>query len=232
MKVLQVLIRGITASFRIPFALAGVQVSSPVPTYGNLLGFLSCCVGKNISPQDTRIGFEFTAEEKSTDLERFVRWDYNPKSPGQPKLNISGPGIRKREFLINPILRIYVSNLKLKEFFMHPRGVLTLGRSQDISWIEDIQEVELEPVDHGKVGGTLIPLKYCIENPIPGLMIRIPEYMVYDEDARLRESRNNEIFIATNIQNGIRTAVKLKKNLFKLSPFNSNEDVIYMHDWL
>jgi CRISPR-associated protein Cas5t len=232
MKALQVLIRGLTASFRIPFAIAGVQATSPVPTYSNLLGLLSCCAGKNITPQHTRIGFEFTAEEKAVDLERFIRWDYNPKSPGLPKLNIEGPGIRKREFLINPFLKLYLSNLDLKECLISPKGIPTLGRSQDIVWIENVQELELEPIQQGKVGGTLIPLKLCADKMISGLIIRLPEYVTYNETVRLRESKNSETFIATNTTQGIRTLVELKECLFYSKAFESEEDVIYLHEWL
>jgi len=230
MKALQVVIRGFTASYRIPFAIAGVQVCSPVPSYGNLLGLISCCAGRRISTNETRIGFEFSSSSKSSDLERIVRWDYNIKKLGMPRLNDKGPGVRQREYLIDPLLVLYLSNLEFEDAFLHPKGIPTLGRSQDLACIELEREVELIPVKKGTVGGTLIPLRACPEDIIPGLMFRVPECMQYNETTLLREALNNEVFIATAAAPGVRTEIELSSNLFAVSDGNQGE-CIYIHEW-
>ncbi|MEX2757095.1 MAG: CRISPR-associated protein Cas5 [Candidatus Sigynarchaeota archaeon] len=232
MKALQVCARGFTASFRIPFAIAGVQVTCPVPTYGTLLGFISCCAGRLITPKDTRIGFEFTSSCKAQDLERIIRWDYNPKTPGMAKLNDKGPGIRQREFLVEPQITLFVSNLSLKESFLHPRGIPVLGRSQDLVRIDSVEEIELIPVKKGSVGGTLLPFRVFKDKDIPGLVFKVPEYMEYDSSIRLREPRKNEMFIATSTDGRSRTEIQHDTNLFKYPNSMDPTACIYLHDWL
>lgn len=228
MKALQVFARGFTASYRIPFSIAGVQVCSPVPSYGNLLGLISCCAGRLVSPEDTRIGFEFSSASKSSDLERVIRWEH--KKLGKPKLLGKGPGIRLREYLIDPVLKLYLSNLELKEAFLHPKGIPTLGRSQDLASIESVKEVDLVPVTKGTVGGTLLPLRVCPGEPIPGLMFRMPERMQYDQDTRMRDATYNEVFIATAATHGMRTEIELETDLFS-TPDCALDECIYLHEW-
>jgi CRISPR-associated protein Cas5t len=231
MKVLKVRFQGLTASFRIPFAIAGVQLSLPVPSYGTILGLISSCAGRNVLPNETRIGFEFTSDAKALDLERFVRWNYNPKSPGKPKLNDDGPAVRQREFLIHPVLDLYVSNLKLKDAFSVPVGIPTLGRSQDVAWISEIKEVELTAVKKGKIGGTLIPSSKFNGNATNGFLVRLPEYLIADENVRLRNPKNNEMFIMTSNEPGIRTNIALDADLYHPSDASDPEDCIYLHQW-
>ena len=230
MKVLRIQMKALTASFRIPFSYVGVQLSLPVPSYSNLLGLISCCMGRNITPKETRIGFEFSVAGKNLDLERIVRWDYNPKKPGRAKLNVKGPTIRTREYLLYPILILYLTNLRFKKGFLRPNGIPTFGRSQDLAWIEDIREVEIIPTNSGFIGGTLIPFKYCQDRPIDGFLIRLPEYYDYDENL-LRVAKNSELFIATNNEYGRLTEVNLGSNLFFINS-EEKKKCIYLHEWL
>jgi len=231
MKALQVVARGFTASYRIPFAIAGVQVCSPVPSYGNLLGFVSCCAGRLVTPKDTRIGFEFSSTSKSNDLERIIRWDYNIKNPGLAKLNDKGPGVRQREFLLDPVLVLYLTNLGFKEAFLHPKGIPTFGRSQDLACIESVIEIDLLPVKKGAVGGTLIPLRVCPKETVPGLMFRVPECMRYDEKTMLRDPVHNEVFIATNTIPGVRTEIELDNGLYAVQGQEQEHVCVYLHEW-
>lgn len=232
MKALQVRARGFTASFRLPFAIAGVQVTCPVPTYGTLLGLISCCAGRQVTPADTRIGFEFTSSCKAQDLERIVRWDYNTKAPGMPKLNDKGPGIRQREFLVDPTITLLLSNLELEAAFLHPKGIPSLGRSQDLIRIESVDVIDLVPVKEGLIGGTLLPLRAFKDAGIPGLLFRVPEFMEYDAGIRLREPRNNDVFIATSTDPASRTRVSHEANLVKHPVSDTPGACMYFHDWL
>ena len=232
MKVLRICIRGLTASFRIPFAITGVQLSLPVPPYSAILGMISSCAGKNITEKDTQIGFEFTAESKAFDLERFIRWKYNTKRPGTPILNPDGPSVRQREFLINPTLILYLTNLQLINAFQHPKGIITLGRSQDLAWIESIDEIELIITQEGVIGGTLIPFDLCKSSGINGLLIRIPEIIEYDEKNLQRHPKNNTMFLATNTEKTKRSKIKLSNDLYTSKAFSPPQHCIYLHQWM
>ncbi len=220
--------KGFTASFRLPFAISGVQLSLPVPSYPNILGIISCCMGKNIRPKDTSIGFEFEYESKGQDIERFVRWDYNL---GKPILKSKGPAIRKREFLINPSLILYIPNLDLLEDFRFPQGIPTLGRSQDLAWIDNIDQIEITPIESGKIGGTLIPSSKLNGTLINGFIFRLPEYIEYDEERYIRSPKNHQSFIATNSISKIQTDIKLKTGLFTSKSFEDKDKCIYLHEW-
>lgn len=229
MKCLKITFKAFTASFRLPFAYTGVQLSIPVPAYSNMLGLISCCAGRKIEPEETKIGFEFSYKEKCKDIERFIRWDYNPKYPGRAKLNTKGPAIREREFLLYPQLSIYLTNLNLMKYFKKPRGIPCLGRSQDVSWIEEVELVDLSAINEGFVKGTLIPFYLCSKDPIEGLLVRLPEYMIYNEETRLRRPKNNILFIATKSKMDCSTRISIKNGLFASE---SNENAIYIHDWI
>ncbi len=215
-----------------PFAITGVQLSLPVPSYSVILGMISSCMGKNITVKDTQIGFEFTAESKALDLERFIRWDYNAKRPGIPILNSAGPGVRQREFLINPALTLFLTNLQLKDAFQHPKGIITLGRSQDLAWIESIDEIELIKTQEGDIGGTLIPFELCKNSGINGLLIRISETIEYDEINLQRHPKNNILFLSTNTETTKRSKIKLTNDLYTSKAFSPPQHCIYLHQWI
>lgn len=228
MKVLRVQFNGFSASFRIPFAITGVQVSLPLPSYPNILGIISCCAGRNIETDDTLIGFEFEYQSKALDMERFNRWDFNL---GKPKPQSKGPAVRKREFLINPSLTLYLSNLDFSNCFRFPNGIPTLGRSQDLAWIECIDQIELKPTQSGKIGGTLIPSNKFNQKLINGFIIRLPEYMEYDEEKRLRYPKNLQTFLATNSLKNVSTDIELDSGLYSSKDFKESQRCIYLHDW-
>jgi CRISPR-associated protein Cas5t len=232
MKVLRICFRGRTGSFRIPFSISGVQLTTPVPSYSNLVGLISCCVGDMMKKETTQIGFEFSYEAKALDLERFIRWDFNAKSIGKPILNSAGPGVRQREYLINPQLNLYLTNTSLKSFFITPKGIPTLGRSQDLVCIECVEEIEIEPVKEGNIGGTLIPYDIFGDNIVNGFLLRLPEYIEYNEQDRKRIPINNVMFLATNSIKNKKTHIKLNENLYGSKSFANKDDCVYIHKWI
>jgi len=221
--------RALTASFRVPFAYTGVQLSLPMPSYCNILGLISCIAGRNILPNETKIGFEFSAEGRCWDLERFIRWSYES---GKAKINPKGPAVRKREFLINPQLTLYITNRKLKDAFLNPIGIPTFGRSQDMAVIEKIDEISVSPVKEGKIGGTFIPLSIFQSIPQQGILIRIPEYATYDLTTRVRKMNNSRIFVATNTLPNHYTKVTLPYGLYNLPDPKFQDHCIYIHEWI
>jgi len=59
-KFVHATVRGLTSTFRILLIVSGKSLCAPVPFYSAILGFLGCCAGRNISPRELRIGFEYS----------------------------------------------------------------------------------------------------------------------------------------------------------------------------
>lgn len=172
-KLLYIHIRGWTATFRLPLLYSGTGLTSPVPPYSTLIGMIGCMAARDLSPQDVgRIGYIFRSESKAIDLETTKRLSMNEKGELVPNIR-KGDGIAKREFHINPDLHLYLENLELRQFFEEPQNIPTLGRSQDICWIESIKEAQSEPKEEGSVRGTLVPFP---TNGATGLILLLPDW--------------------------------------------------------
>lgn len=172
-KLLHVHIRGWTATFRMPLLYSGTGLTSPVPPYSTLIGMIGCMAGRDLLPQDVgRIGYIFQSESKAIDLETTKRLSMNEKGELGPNIR-KGDGIAMREFHVNPNLHLYLENLELRQFFEEPQNIPTLGRSQDICWIESFKEVQSEPKEDGSVRGTLVPFP---TNGASGLILLLPDW--------------------------------------------------------
>jgi len=225
MKILRVHLTAFTASFRMPFSYTGVQVTIPVPSYSNLLGLLGCAIGDLVDTTISNIGFNFYSEGKSTDLERIIRWD--SIDPMKPRLNPKGPAIRRREFLLNPSLFLYLTNLELQDNFLFPKGIITLGRSQDVARIEDVGIFDVVQVNEGSVGGTLIPVTDD-DHITEGMFLRLPECIEYDQEKRTRKFSDSRLFVATDPFNSGINHLRKEVGLYKLQ---DTDEVFYLHEW-
>lgn len=218
MKALHITFEAFTATFKIPFINTGTVIASPVPSYSNIVGLISCCIGRYINKDETLIGFTYVFKGKGRDIETTTRLMLDSK--GILKKNPE-KGIVIREFHVNPKLDIYLSNIELKQYFEKPSGVPTLGRSQDIAWITKIEEIELEKVDDGKIRPTLIPFP-C--EYIGGRVIRYCDYFINDKIGYLREPEKMILYqVVPESEEGI--YIK-RKNLYRINNLN---EVIYMH---
>jgi CRISPR-associated protein Cas5t len=171
MKLLRVRIRGWTATFRLPLLYTGTGLSAPVPPYSTLLGLIGSLAGREIQPEETRIGYEFRSEGMALDLERTQRLMMNIKTRQlrpQPER-----GIAKRQFHVRPQLDLYLDNVEFRTVFELPQNPPCLGRSQDVAWITAVDIVNAEPVVEGIVRGTLIPFP---EPNAGGMILRLPDY--------------------------------------------------------
>ena len=154
-RLLHVCIRGWTATFRLPLLYSGTGLSSPVPPYSTLLGMMGRIAGRELAPDVTRIGYVFKSESSAIDLETTKRFSTTDKGQLVPN-TAKGDGIAKRQFLVNPKLDLYLDNLSLRPIFEHPANIPTLGRSQDLCWVESIAEMDAEPITSGIIRGSLI----------------------------------------------------------------------------
>ena len=226
-KALHVRLEGLTASFRHPLVISGTQVSTPMPAYSNLLGMVSACAGRIVTPPETRIGFEFHCASHSVELERTVRWQIDKQ--GRLRPHSKGQGISYRQVYWWPRLDLYVTNLDLRTAFERPAATPCFGRSQDIAWIKWIREVDLHPVKNGAVGPTLIPYP---QEGIPGLPVRLPEWF---ENTIVGQPRRPGPFghylaMPPTVKD-LRFQIE-REDLFHPSDSERDDDAIYLHRWL
>ena len=79
----------------------------------------------------------------------------------------------------------------------------------------------------------MIPVKKMGSNIGNGFLFRVPEYMIYDEQTRLRKPVNNEMFLMTSTKKDQRTKISLENDLYLLPSQMQNEDhCVYLHQWI
>jgi CRISPR-associated protein Cas5t len=93
---------GFTASFKYTWSITGTQVSLPCPSYSTILGLISACADKQISHNDTRIGFEFRHSSTDLEIERTDRLAIDDKD--NLRQHREGQGILKRQVHFRPQL--------------------------------------------------------------------------------------------------------------------------------
>lgn len=222
-KLLYVHIRGWTATFRMPLLYSGTGLTSPVPPYSTLIGMIGCMAGRDLMPQDVLgIGYIFQSESKTIDLETTKRLSMNEKGELGPNTR-KGDGIAKREFHVNPDLHLYLENLELRHIFEEPLNIPTLGRSQDVCWIESMKEVFCEPKEEGSVRGTLVPFP---TNGATGLILLLPDWFDNTVYGYTRSIGRLGRYQAVKYDS---PTAKIKvKNLFAVE---GQDSCIYLHDF-
>lgn len=218
MKLLHVKIVGWTATFRLPLLYSGTGLTSPVPPYSTLLGFIGNLAAREIKPDETRIGYIFQSSGLAIDMETTQRL----KLVGN-NLRPQEKGIVKRQFHLNPILDLYFDNLDFKRIFEQPKNTPSLGRSQDLVWIEIVEEVEAESIEKGKVGGTLIPFP---QSEASGQILNLPNYFINNERGYTRRIGKSSKFVAIKYESP--STIK-RDSLFAVE---NSETAVYLHSIL
>lgn len=218
MKLLHICLEGWTATFRLPLIYSGTALSAPVPPYSTLLGLIGNLAGRAIAPDETRIGYTFRSAGTSYDLETTRRLELDKQ--GRLKAQ-RVPGIAKRQFHVRPTLDLYLDNLELRSAFDFPANAPCLGRSQDVAWITDVKEIEVEPRSEGTVRGTLIPFPQAGAS---GQILNLPDYFVNDQRGYTRQTGRTTKFLAVRYEN---PAHIKRADLFKPSA-TSGDEVIYL----
>lgn len=150
---------GPIASFRYPYLTIGNQLSYPLPPLSTLYGLLCAAYGKPFPPEQLAVGYLFHAEpHSSSDLEKLwfiVLEEKKSKDPSAPKeyrIKEFKSNVLRRELRVSCTLELFLQpkdpeDLPLwKEVLRRPYFWLSLGRSQEILSIEEVQEVEAEPL--------------------------------------------------------------------------------------
>jgi CRISPR-associated protein Cas5t len=164
----------------------------PLPPYSSIFGMMSACAGRDIRPDGKlKIGFEFVSDSRDTiDLEKTDRLKTDPK--GRLRHNPE-QGIVKRQFHFNPRLDLYITDINLKVIFDSPVTPPRFGRSQDLAWIANVKEINLEPVDHGQVHAALVPYN---GEPLGQVLPPLVDYYINDEERFTRTPARMSRYIA------------------------------------
>jgi CRISPR-associated protein Cas5t len=186
---------------------------------------LSAVAGRIISPSETRIGFEFHCSSRDIEIEKTDRLSL---SKGVLSPHREGQGVLKRYVYFRPELDLYVTNMELEQAFRSPVSTPSLGRSQDIAWIKNVEKVELIETSSGKIGPTLIPE---IKMNIPSLLVRCPEWFENEVEGRTRIAGPFGFYQGLMPTTRDRFLVSMS-NLYHPSNMKEPCDAIYLHKWL
>lgn len=199
MKVLKVIIKGITASFRYPLFISGYQPTLSVPPLSTVLGLLSAAAGKVIDQVDFGLAYNFTYEARAVDLETAYEIGDNLSFKSN---------VWRREFLFHPELTLYVTDLELRPIFEKPVFQLLLGRSQDLAQVAKIEEIELMqtskailkgcivPADTPGAIGPLVSLPVMFDSHFPRKRLKADKFIIVDRECQIEYERNLYIDLA------------------------------------
>jgi CRISPR-associated protein Cas5t len=181
MKLLHIHLTGWSATFRLPLIYSGTGLTSPVPPYSTILGLIGSLAGREIAPDETRIGYVFRSSGTSYDLETTRRLELQKN--GRLKAQ-TVTGIGKRQFHTRPSLDLYLDNLSFRAWFDYPANPPCLGRSQDLAWITKVEELAAESRTEGIVRGTLLPFPQA---GATGVILPLPDYLINNQQGFTRE---------------------------------------------
>lgn len=208
MKCLKIKMTGDTASFRYPYYLVGTQPTYETPPPATIYGLTCAAVGEMIDRESFEFGYTFQYEKKFLDLEhthiiKQATGYFNTLEGRFPK-NVEGKvNPYYREILFKPTLTLYLSSLDLEEYFWEPRFPLSFGRSQDLLYIESIENIDLEKNNIAYLENTLLPWEYRPYTP-KGISLRMPKYIDYELDRKA--TFENYIYLKSKVYDGLNPA--------------------------
>lgn len=218
-------LEGLTASFRHPLLISGTQASLPVPAYTNVLGMISACAGRVVSPQEVRVGFEYRYRGQGLDLQTTRRWTLER---GRLKAHRKGPGLLRRQFHIGPRLDLYVVPAGMRSVFESPVATPRFGRSEDMAWIVFVRLVSLVPVQRGAIGATLVARDAVRTH---GLPLTLAEWFEAGPFGQPRRVGAMGRFISLPpTADGLRFDAE-GSELFHPSDAEGPDDAVYLHAW-
>jgi len=224
---IHVRMEGFTAFFKHPLTITGTQITLPCPPYSTILGLISACAGRVVSHRETRIGYEFWCKSTGTEIERTDRMAMDRK--GNLRYHREGQGILTRYVHFSPILELYFTNPDLESNFKNPANAPCLGRSQDLFWIAKVERVDLNHLEEGNLGPTLLSID-SVKSAIPSLIVRCPEWLSNDVKGFTRILGPVGFYQA--ILPTVESKINVKMhNLYHPSNLNNPDDVIYLHQW-
>lgn len=216
---LEVQFSGWTATPRLPFILSGNAICMPTPSYSMLLGMIGCCLGRIVEANEVDIGFHYAFDTSNNDLETRNRLVYKSNL----KTHSKGKDVYPREFHINPVLTVWLSRTDWLDYFKHPIGTPSLGRSQDLLKIKLAKITNAQVVKKGTISGCMIP--FSTELKVSGQLIQIADaYKEREEVGKGRIAINSKLFMSIPSDN---PSIIEHPNLFETEVGKQ----FYLHTW-
>ncbi len=216
MELYSIDIRSWTSSFRYPNLISGIQPTLEVPPISTVLGLINAAAGHYVSYNQLTIGYYFEFQGKETDLETIYMIDSNKgKATNNAKSNVI-----KREFLFENLLRLYVTDEVIVNYFKSPVYSLVLGRMNDLAFVDGIKKVNLDPVKNANnIRGQIVPFA---NNYLSGVIQALPKYFT---DTIPRQNIGTESYSILNHR------AKISSNLNAFRDTINRKDVdIYLHE--
>ncbi len=186
MRVLKITLEGITASFRYPNFMLGVQPSYDMPPPATIYGHVCSALGQWVDPAGIQFAYRFTYERKLEDLEHVhVVAPSGGKLPGTrlPKALEGNVNPFRRELLFQPRLTLYLNRPEWAAAFLSPPYPVVLGRSQDLCTYTDVRVIELVEREAAYFEHTLIPFDHPSKTP-QGVIVTMPRFVDYRNNRR------------------------------------------------
>ncbi len=181
MRVLKIVLEGITTSFRYPHFMLSVQPTFPMPPPATIYGHICSTLGTWIDPQGVEFAYHFTATGSGEDLEHIhVLAPSSGKLPDTrlPKVLEGNINPFTRHVLLFPRLILYLNQPDWIDAFRSPYYPVALGRSQDLACYTSVEIVELERRHEVYLEHTLLPYRMATRTPT-GVVTLMPRCLDY-----------------------------------------------------
>lgn len=184
MRVLKVVLEGITTSFRYPHFMLTPQPSFPLPPPATIYGHVCSVLGEWVDPVGLAFAYHFTSQGGADDLEHIhVLSGSSGKLPGSafPKVLEGNVNPFSRTMLFCPRMVLYVNRPGWESAFRSPRYPVVLGRSQDLCWYSSVEVVELAVSEQVCFEHTLLPARMATQTAV-GVVALMPRWLDYQRN--------------------------------------------------
>lgn len=191
MRVLKVVLEGLTTSFRYPHFMLSVQPGFPMPPPATIYGHICSTLGEWVEPDGLAFAYHFTAEGSTMDMEHIhVLSASTGKLPGTklPKVLEGNVNPFTREILFRPRLVLYLNRPEWESAFRHPCYPVVLGRSQDLCYYTSVSVLDLVQSDQVYFEHTLLPYRMATQTSV-GIVTLMPRWLDYHRDRQPRFAR-------------------------------------------
>lgn len=184
MRVLKVVLEGLTTSFRYPHFMLGVQPTFPMPPPATIYGHICSAVGDWVDATGLAFAYHFTTEGSGEDMEHVhVLAAASGKLAGSthPKVLEGNINPFKRQLLFRPRLVLYLNRPDWAQAFREPRYPVVLGRSQDLCGYTNVDVVDLVQTEDVYLEHTLLPYGMATRTPL-GVVTLLPRWLDYERN--------------------------------------------------
>lgn len=192
------------------------------PSYSLVLGLIGCCLGRIVQPNELKMGFKYAYESVAQDLETRQRLEFDGR---KIKNHSKGSDAYTREFHTSPKLTVWTDRLDWADYFERPMGTPSLGRSQDILKIEKVSIIEVEKIEKGVLGGTMLPFTPGLQ--VGGQLVQLAEsYLENEVIGSGRRPLASKVFISIPHDNNMEVTFN---RIYKTK--SEKSVVFYLHEF-